>query len=260
MINLTNSSSTTKIREELKQLGWQISEHFSPFKEVQAKNIVLVLDDLYSPVLPTIREDQWESLKILVGIGSRILWVTEGSQLDVSTPDKAMIHGLARTIRAEDPSVSLTTLDVQNSSSSETLAAIDCMLKSLGLPVPKRHIENEFVERDGVLHVSRVQPDHLINHAEKEDVHGADVRVRSLHDVENCVRLRCDRLGAIDSLCYTEIAATELPVDDDCVEVELAAAGLNFKVQLPCPLPYARLYHYRMLQSQWVLYPKINTF
>ena len=139
-----------------------------------------------------------------------------------------MIHRLARTIRAEDPSVSLTTLDVQSTSGSGTLAAINSLLKSLGRPALKSHIENEFVERDGVLQVSRVQPDRLINNAEREDVHGADVLVRSLHQAENCVRLRCDRLGTIDSLCYTEVAASEHPVDDNSVEVELAIVGLNF--------------------------------
>lgn len=231
LVNLAESSATAKIRKELEQLGWQISEHCSPFEHVQAESTVLVLNDLFSPTLPSIQEDQWESLKKLVSIGSRILWVTEGSQLDVSDPNKAMIHGLARTIRAEDPSVSLTTLDVQITSGSETLAAINSILKSLGRPAPKRHIENEFVERDGVLHVSRIQPDHLINYAEREDLYGADVIVKSLRQAENCVRLRCDRLGAIDSLCYTEVAATELPVDDNSVEVELAAAGLNFKVK-----------------------------
>ena len=43
------------------------------------------------------------------------------------------------------------------------------------------------------------------------------------------VRVRCERFGTIDLVCYTEIAAKELPVKDNCVEVELAAAGLNFK-------------------------------
>lgn len=229
LINLTRSSEKTGIKEDLRKLGWQISEHFSPFEQVQLKNTVLILDDLYSPLLPSISEEQWESLKTLINKGSRILWVTEGSQLDVSNPNKAMIHGLARTIRAEDPSVSLTTLDVETTSGSETLAAIDSTLKSLGRPAPKKHIENEFVERGGVLHVSRVQPDHLINRAEKNDVHGAEAVVRSLHDAKNCVRLRCDRLGTIDSLGYAEVADIELPVDDNCVEVELAAAGLNFK-------------------------------
>lgn len=260
LINLTDSSAKSTITGELNKLGWHISEHVSPFEDVQANNTVLVLDDLYSPLLPTIHEDQWESLKLLISKGTRILWVTEGSQLDVSNPSKAMIHGLARTIRAEDPSVSLTTLDVESTSGSNTLAAIDSILKSLGRPAPKKHIENEFVERDGVLHVSRVQPDHLINHAEKDDVHGADLAVGSLHDAKNCVRLRCDRLGTIDSLCYTEVADTELPVDDNCVEVELAAAGLNFKVRLPSPNLNTRLYYYRMWPLPWELSPKISIF
>ena len=89
LVNLTKSSATTKIRKELEQLGWQVSEHFSPFEKVETKSTVLVLDDLFSPVLPSISEDQWESLKTLISIGSRILWVTEGSQMDVSDPTQA---------------------------------------------------------------------------------------------------------------------------------------------------------------------------
>lgn len=221
---------STRIKVALERLGWVIAEHASPFNLVQKKNTVLVIDELACPIFPTIREDQWEALKTLTEIGSRILWVTEGSQLDVTNPSGAMSHGLARTVRAEDPSISLTTLDVENGAGAETATAIHCILKSLEHPAPKTHVENEYVARDGVIHVSRIQPDYLINHAEKEDSHGADLMTMSLHEADTCIRLRCERLGTIDSLCYAEVAPIELPLSDNCVEVELAAAGLNFKV------------------------------
>lgn len=82
---------------------------------------------------------------------------------------------------------------------------------------------------DGIIMISRVLPDYSVNQAQKEDVNGADMVTRSLHDASNLVRLRCERLGTVDSLCYAEVAANELPLKDNCVEVELAAAGLNFK-------------------------------
>ena len=227
------SEVSSGIKSALQSLGWEVSEHFAPYKQIQSNNTMLIIDELCSPILPSITEDQWEALKNILGLGSRVLWVTAGSQLDVSSPNHAMIHGLARTIRAEDPSVSLTTLDVEISSRAETITAIDSILKSLKSPAPKTHIENEFAERHGILHISRIQPDHLINQAEKEDTHGADLVTKSLHESKTCIRLRCERLGTVDSLCYGEIAAGELPLRDNCVEVEIVTAGLNFKVCSP---------------------------
>jgi hypothetical protein len=97
-------------------------------------------------------------------------------------------------------------------------------------PAPRTHMENEFVERRGVIHVSRILPDDLINRAKDEDISGAEPQLQSLHDRDSSVRLRCERLGNIDSLHFAEVSATELPLKDDCVEVEIFAAGLNFKV------------------------------
>lgn len=108
--------------------------------------------------------------------------------------------------------------------------AIDRMLRYLEKPVPKTGIENEFVERHGIIHVSRVRPDEPINQVEKEDNDGAELVTRDLHEAETCIRLRCERLGTLDSLRYGEISETELPLRDDLLEVEMFAAGVNFKV------------------------------
>lgn len=232
-VNLVRFSSSTpvtqNIEDGLKRTGWELARHEAPFKSLKPKSTVLIMDDISSALLPTIREEQWEAIKALTQVGSRILWVTEGSQLDVTQPDKAMAHGLFRTVRAEDQSVSVTTLDVESASGTSTVKAIDTILRSLQQPAPKTHVENEYVERNGVISICRIQPNHLVNHAEKEDRQGADLQIQDLHKAETCIRLQCERLGTIDSLCYAEVDSVELPLPDGCVEVEIAAAGLNFK-------------------------------
>ena len=140
-----------------------------------------------------------------------------------------MVYGLFRTVRVEDPSVSVTTLDVECSSGGQTLEAIDSILHTLQQPAPKTHVENEYVERGGVIWIYRILPNHLINTAETENRQGAELRVRDIHRAETTIRLQCERLGTIDSLQYSEVDTVELPLPDDCVDVELAAAGLNFK-------------------------------
>ena len=232
-INVVRFSKSTpvtqKIEDGLKRAGWNIAEHAPPFASLKPKDIVLVTDDLSSPLFPSIREEQWEGIKALSQVGSRILWVTEGSQLDVTQPEKAMAHGLFRTVRAEDPSVSVTTLDVESGSGDHTLEAIDTILHTLLQPAPKTHIENEYVERGGVISICRILPNHLINMAETDDRQGAELRVQDIHKAETTIRLQCERLGTIDSLQYSQVDTVELPLPDDCVEVEIAAAGLNFK-------------------------------
>ena len=230
VVRLTSSTpATQKIEDGLKRIGWELADHSAPFELLEPKGIVLVMDELSSALLPTIQEEQWESIKALTQTGNRILWVTTGSQFDVTEPDRAMAHGLFRTVRAEDPSVSVTTLDVESASSSTTLGAIDSVLRSLQQPPPKSNVENEYVERGGVVSICRILPNHAVNHAEVEDRDGADLQTRDLHSADTCIRLHCERLGTIDSLCYSEVDSAELPLPAGCVEVEIAAAGLNFK-------------------------------
>ena len=224
-----STPATKQLEDSLKQIGWEITENEGSFDSLSSNSIVLVMDDLTSALLPTIAESQWESLKALTQVGARILWVTEGSQLDVTKPDRAMAHGLFRTVRAEDPSVRVTTLDVESVSSSRTVGAVDTILESMQRPAPKTRVDNEYVERDGIISICRILPDHQVNHAEKEDRQGADLVVRDLHEAETAIRLQCERLGTIDSLCYSEVDSAELSLPEGCVEVEIAAAGLNFK-------------------------------
>jgi len=158
--------------------------------------------------------------------------VTTGSQFEVTKPENSLIHGLSRTIRAEDPLVSLVTLDTQSSSGAETIAAIDQTLKYLEKPTHNIPMENEFVERGGVLYISRIRPDEKTNRAEKDERNGAELQIMNLHESETCIRLRCERLGTLDSLRWAEISDRELPLPDHMVEVEIFAAGLNFKVRI----------------------------
>jgi hypothetical protein len=124
------------------------------------------------------------------------------------------------------------TLDTQSSSGAETVAAIDQTLKYLEKPTHKMPMENEFVERGGVLYISRIRPDERTNQSEKDERNGAELQIKNLHESETCIRLRCERLGTLDSLRYAEVSDRELPVEDHLVEVEIFAAGLNFKVRI----------------------------
>lgn len=159
-----------------------------------------------------------------------MIWVTSGSQFEVNNPNCVLIHGFARVIRAENPSLVLLTLDTEAGSSANAPTAIDRLLKATRLTEPKTQIENKFAERSGIICTSRVLPNDHINQAEQSDNSGGQLQIRALHDLSTCIRLQCERLGTMDSLHFSEVSETQYLVSDNFVKKEMYATSLNFKV------------------------------
>lgn len=217
------------LKTVLEQSGWQVTEHFHPYHHLQPQDIVLVLDEVMSPLLASISEYQWDKLRQIILQGNRLLWVTEGSQMKVTNPDDALVHGLFRTIRAEDRAANLLTLDVEYSESPSSYVSIERVLRLFLKAQPKTQIDCEFAERGNIIHVNRIVPDEPINIAKSNEKVGDLPVPRLLRDIDGVAMLRAERLGTLDCLCYSEISHKELPILDGHIEVDVKAAGLNFK-------------------------------
>lgn len=197
---------------------------------LDSASVVLVMDELAQSVLTRISESHWESLKRLVGSGKPILWVTKGAQTDrVSDPEKAMVQGLFRVARREDPGARLTTLDVQSPSSPAAHWAIERVLRKLvsGSGV----VDEEYAERDGLLLISRVIPDEGLNEFKSASMGAAGLEsvVKSFHGNKAQVRLQADKKGSLESLQWCETAVGEVEVGEGMVDIQVMAMGVNFK-------------------------------
>lgn len=219
---------STTIAADLRQAGKNI--RVSGSKDFGPSDVVLVLDELTEPLLTNISSEQWEVLQNLIASRAKILWVTHGSQIDVTHPAGALIHGLLRTIRSEDPGLSLTTLDVEAPALPATATAISSLLSRVAIENSEGAVESEYVERKGIIYVSRVLPDEKVNAFKSSQTASENLQSGSLRDQETLVRLRAERIGALDGLVFGEIAPREIPVGPNHVEVDIFAAGLNFKV------------------------------
>ncbi|CAI7649211.1 unnamed protein product [Penicillium glandicola] len=225
-------SSTLKAL--LKPSGWSIRTVPITKLMMEAKNsdtsqsVVMVLDELFKPVLTQISESQWKALKILISTGQPLLWVTKGGQTSkVSDPDNALVHGLFRVIRREDPQANLTTLDVQSATSPATSEAIDRLLPRV---LGGTHGETEYAERDGILLMQRLTPDRAINEFKAAEGDKAfEPIVKSFHETAAQVRLQAEKVGTLQSLTWCETAIGEVPMESGMVEIEVMAVGVNFK-------------------------------
>lgn len=152
-------SGVASISAGLQEIGWVIEPRPPSLDEVRKDSLVLIVDVLFQSIFPSINPVEWEQARKILTCGARLLWVTLGSQFEVSQPDRAMIHGLLRTVRNEDPSLPLTTLDVESADGSSTVTAISKILSTMSEEKTKiRHTDNEFTERRGLIHVNRLLP------------------------------------------------------------------------------------------------------
>ncbi|KAI8626383.1 hypothetical protein F5Y19DRAFT_221991 [Xylariaceae sp. FL1651] len=214
------------LQETLEKSKWDVTQHSiskSP-DQIPTDAVILILDELFSPVLTEIDTTRWDALKLLIASGSPLLWVTKGSQHHVTHPDNALVHGLFRVIRHEDPSAKLTTLDVHSDASPATALAIDQVLEQIRVG----KAEEEYAERDGVLFVQRVVPDTQINAFKRNEVEGTEPITKSLHGTETMVQIRAEKVGSLE-LMWCENHTSVVPVEPGFIEVEVMAIGVNFK-------------------------------
>lgn len=229
------SEGVLSVLSSLRELGWKVKEQNAETTEsITSKSTVLVLDELDGPVLTTASQTQWDCMKQLVRSECSILWVTSGSQMTVTDPERSIIHGLFRTIRAEEPTLKLMTLDVESVATAETLAstvqAVDTVLKMIRRPLRLQHNDFEYAERGGVLHINRVLQDEVLNRVKFEDAPQGTMPARrvDMHDMATTVRLVTEQTGSLDSLHYVEVE-TNTEIGPDAVEIQLHAAAVNFK-------------------------------
>ena len=146
----------------------------------------------------------------------------------VTSPERGLMFGAARSLLAEYPQNLVLCLDVESNANIISLEAIHKALRHLVSSTNLARVDSEFVERDGMYHISRVIADKPINQAEKESQDGAELHHDLIHGHKSTIQLISERPGTLDTLVYAELP-NMLPLEDDKVEVEVHAAGMNFK-------------------------------
>ncbi|RFU25348.1 hypothetical protein B7463_g10989, partial [Scytalidium lignicola] len=226
LVSLSNQTPPAGL---LNSLGkWNIKT-IQPLTEIETNQIILVLDELSSSSMDRLDEKSWGILQELVQKEAKILWVTTGAQLDVTEPTRAAINGFFRVLRAEEPLLNLVTLDVGQATGPATATAIDACLELISKPKPKQRADSEFVERNGIIYISRLIPEENLTKYQNDDLSSLKTEIVDLHASYTPIRLRAEILGNIDSIHYGEISPVPLALRKGCLEVELFAAGMNYK-------------------------------
>lgn len=210
--------------------------------ETYSTKICVFVGEVDQPVLHTLDSAGLQSVKKMATGCKGLLWVTRGAAVECVDPNKALATGFLRSLRSEYVGRHFPSLDLDPHRplwSEEGIAAIVHVLQAtLGTPddvysimAEPAPVESEFAVRDGLFLVPRVFKDLVRNKMltpEAPDWTMPDsIPEAPLFQDGRPLRLEAGIPGLLDTLAFND--DEEASGDDDTVEIEPRAYGLNFR-------------------------------
>jgi SAM-dependent methyltransferase len=180
---------------------------------------VISMMDMEGPFFDNISADRFSQFQRLVAqvAPSRIIWITESSQMSCNDPRFGLVLGVARTIRHEImPDFVTVELDrFDDAAVTSVLRVLEHLNERQGHPLLDP--DYEFALDEGIIHVSRAHWS-----AVREQLSAARPANR------DSKALDIGSYGLLSSLAWSE--QPPRPLRDDEVEVNMRYVGLNFRV------------------------------
>ena len=178
------------------------------------------LVELEKSLFRDLSESDFVILQQLLLGATRILWV-----VGFDDPSAAMVDGLGRTVRNEMSGLSFCAFHVEEHYSS--------LPASLGAYIGRifrsATEDDEFLLRNQLLHVSRIEKDEALDEQINNILPSAQERISSmpLGQVPYPTKLCIRNPGMLDSLCLEpdDLHSTEL--EDECIEIKVKATALK---------------------------------
>jgi NADPH:quinone reductase-like Zn-dependent oxidoreductase len=121
-------------------------------------NRVVILIELEAPVLFDMSETVLQGLQQLVQLSKFAVWVTNSGTIYGKIPEKSLVMGFVRSATIEEPSFRVCTIDLDPETldmSLERAATLVCNAEIGFSSSPDTTSDYNFVEKDGILHISR---------------------------------------------------------------------------------------------------------
>ncbi|KAM0335103.1 hypothetical protein ACHAQA_000138 [Verticillium albo-atrum] len=196
------------------------------FKDVNENTIptgstIYSLVELCRPVFAQATDDETLRLRIIMKNATQLNWVTSGNLLQGARPDFGLAAGMSRALIMEQPSLRFNLYDIDDISvyQERTFKNLSSLLKingDLG--------DYEYIQSQGVVHVSRFIPDEQLNTGFRQRI-GNQLLEMPLSEAKP-VQLFIEKPGNLETLCYKQITQP-LDIAPDHVQVSVKTYGLN---------------------------------
>ncbi|CAK7224927.1 Type I Iterative PKS [Sporothrix bragantina] len=194
-----------------------------------AGKICIFLSELHRPLLSTLTEAEFTSLKALLTTAEGCLWVVRGAYSSSSNPDANMVLGLSRAIRSET-AMKFATLDLDAAnvlSENETANSVVRVFQAAFGASASSTSELEFQERGGAFFTPRIVNDDAMNDYVHRQTHPDIVEPTAFGAEGRTLKLALSRSGALDTAHFVDDATAKTALAAEEIEIEVKAIGVN---------------------------------
>ena len=195
--------------------------------DLEGKYCVII--DLDCSYLTTMSLESFDGLKSLLQ-SAGVLWITGG----VRSPNAGLVRGLARTVRAELQIKSIVTLAIDKWEPSDfNMLDIVCEVfkRSFSTPSPdaESSIETELAVENGIVCIPRMVRDMNMDQSLMRETFSNSRYLQRFEQKGRPLKLTIANPGFLDTLCFIDDEQAIKDLQDHEIEIEVKAAGLNFK-------------------------------
>ena len=213
-------------------------------KSAYRDKICVFVGEIEQPLLIDLDAVTLDAIRLMVTTCKGLVWVTRGGAVECTNPSMALVSGFARVLRNEYAGRKFLTLDLDPNqdawSQSNTVVIAHAMRTGLGSPggAPASPSvaaadESELALRDGLLLVPRIYKDVRKNSMMSPEVPDwgslRDIPDAPLKQPDRPLRMHVGMPGMLDSLVFDDDLAYDDFADDDTIEIEPRAYGVNFR-------------------------------
>lgn len=195
----------------------------------------LCLAEWESPVLASLSDEDWDRIHRVVRESAGTLWITGGAAMECTHPMKSLMVGLSRAIRNEDAGSRLATLDIEAPESLVDKTAMSEAARSI-LRVALEHSradlaheDHEFASRGSLVYVPRVERVQLVDSALRTYEAKGEPQPVSFTACGRPLKLTIKTPGLLDTFRWVEDELYYTELQEDWIEIQVKAVGLNFK-------------------------------
>ena len=197
------------------------------------KSCIFLLDcDSSKPMLPSIAGDEWKQLQSLIMTASESMWVTRGAVIESPNPLSNLMTGMARCIRAENPSLALTTLDLDNKHPIDDDTNVGNFLQVMTAAagaIDDARPDWEYAVRDNKILIQRILLDNGLNDLLSTFLIQPKPELTPFKQTDRALALRIGTHGRLDSFRWEDDPVHSRALGAEDVELEVKGVGLNFK-------------------------------
>ena len=187
-------------------------------------SMVLATVELESSLFEKISDRELSIFQSMIGQASVVLWITAGGLLSGIRPDPALAFGLSRSLMIEQPTLKFLTLDITDPF-IQTSRVIENVFYVMAEGLKDSPSDFEFLEKDGILHISRFEADHSLNSSfrRKQKLEVSSMRIG---EAKPCKALISE--SRIDEhATFQTIQSSHDPLDAAWIEVNVTSLHLD---------------------------------